>query len=95
VQSGLLNSAYSADSGHKQNRLYGFFHSDGNIWNLSEQMVDAGFYCLHCIDAQAEMDLYKLREVYGKRITFMRHIDLFAWSEDKIKLKIEQAVSFR
>ena len=88
----LIHPFYqSAVSMIKQNGLYAFFHSDGNIWNILEYILDAGFNCVHCVDSQAGMDLYKLKKVYGKKITLMGHIDLLAWDEKKIELEVEQA----
>jgi len=75
----------------KEHGLYAFFHSDGNICKILQHIVDAGFDCLHCIDAQAGIDLYKLREVYGGNIAFMGHVDILAWNEDRIRLEIERA----
>lgn len=81
----------SAVSLIRQNGLYTFFHSDGNILSILRCILDAGFDCFHCIDAQAGMDLHTLREVHRERITFMGHIDLFAWDEHRIILEIDKA----
>jgi uroporphyrinogen-III decarboxylase len=81
----------SAASTIKEKGFYAFFHSDGNIWNILGHLLDAEFDCLHCIDAQAGMDLHKLREVYADKIAFMGHIDLLAWDENRIELEVEQA----
>jgi uroporphyrinogen-III decarboxylase len=75
----------------KEHGLYTFFHSDGNICSILHHIVDAGFDCLHCIDAQAGMDLYELREVCGRDIAFMGHVDILAWNEDRIRFEIERA----
>lgn len=75
----------------KQHGLYAFFHSDGNIYKILQHIVNAGFDCLHCIDAQAGMDLYKLREACGGDMAFMGHLDILAWNDDKIKLEIKRA----
>ena len=53
--------------------------------------MDAGFDCFHCVDAQAGMDLNKMRETCGENIAFMGHVDILAWNENKICLEIEQA----
>lgn len=81
----------SAVSLIRQHGLYTFFHSDGNILNILKCVLDAGFDCFHCIDAQAGMDLHTLRKVYRGKINFMGHIDLFAWDEHRIKLEIDEA----
>jgi len=81
----------SAVSLIRNSGLYTFFHSDGNILSILRHIADAGFDCFHCIDAQAGMDLHTLREVSGERITFMGHIDLFAWDEHRIILEIDKA----
>ena len=81
----------SAVSLIKQSGLYAFFHSDGNILSFLKHIIDAGFDCFQCVDAQAGMDLHTLRDSYGERITFMGHIDLFAWDEHRIELEIGKA----
>lgn len=75
----------------KENGLYAFFHSDGNICDILEYIVSAGFHCFHCVDAQAGMDLNKLSEECGDKIAFMGHVDILAWSENRIGLEIERA----
>lgn len=75
----------------KQYGLYAFLHSDGNICNILQHIVDAGFDCLHCIDAQAGMDLYKLSEACRQNIAFMGHVDILAWNNNRIRLEIERA----
>jgi len=81
----------SAVSLIRQSGLTAFFHADGNVLSILRRMIDAGFDCFHCIDAQAGMDLHTLREIGDEKITFMGHIDLFAWDEQKIKLEIAKA----
>jgi len=75
----------------KEHGLYAFFHSDGNICDILEHIIDAGFDCFHCVDAQAGMDLNKLSEECGENIAFMGHVDILAWNEDRIDFEIERA----
>jgi uroporphyrinogen-III decarboxylase len=75
----------------KEHGLYAFFHSDGNICDILEHIMDAGFDCFHCVDAQAGMDLNKLSEECGENIAFMGHVDILAWNENRIDLEIERA----
>ena len=75
----------------KENGLYAFFHSDGNICDILENIVNAGFHCFHCVDAQAGMDLDELSEAYGEKIAFMGHVDILDWNENRIGHEIERA----
>ncbi len=75
----------------KEHGLYAFFHSDGNICEILKHIVDAGFDCFHCIDAQAGMDLDQLYEACRENIAFMGHVDILAWNENRIAVEIERA----
>lgn len=75
----------------KEHGLYAFFHSDGNICDILEHIMYAGFDCFHCVDAQAGMDLNKLSEECGENIAFMGHVDILAWNENRIDLEIKRA----
>lgn len=71
--------------------LYAFFHSDGNIRGIIPNLIEAGFDCLHPVDTRAGMNLFDLNEKFGRQISFMGHIDLLAWGEDRIAQEIRRA----
>ena len=72
----------------KASGLRTFFHSDGDMRKVIELLVKAGYDCLHPVDTQAGLDLYKLKEEFGERISFMGHIDIISWSKERIEKEI-------
>jgi uroporphyrinogen decarboxylase len=75
----------------KSHGLYTFFHSDGNTTEIIDGLIEAGYACIHPVDTQAGLDLYELKKKFGQQISFMGHIDLLAWNEDRIKQEIHRA----
>ncbi|HEY3277360.1 MAG TPA: uroporphyrinogen decarboxylase family protein [Syntrophorhabdaceae bacterium] len=71
--------------------LDAFFHCDGAIVQIIDSLIDAGYGCIHPVDAQAGMNLFRLREAYGDRISFMGHIDAVAWDAEKVEEEIRRA----
>ena len=51
------------------------FHSDGNIWPILDDIVDAGFWGLHPIDPKA-MGINEVKARYGDRLSLLGNIDL-------------------
>ena len=51
-------------------------HSCGYIAPLLPGMIEAGINCLQVIEVKAGMDLLKLHEQYGDKISFMGGIDV-------------------
>ena len=53
-------------------RAGGFFikHTDGNVWNILDDLVDAGIDGWHGIQLNIGMDLGKLKKEYGNKICF-------------------------
>ncbi|ACV63566.1 hypothetical protein Dtox_2801 [Desulfofarcimen acetoxidans DSM 771] len=45
-----------------------FFHSDGNTNDIIPDLIEIGFKGLHCIDQNANMDIFNLQSLYGKQI---------------------------
>lgn len=68
--------------------LYAFMHSDGDMRNAIDLIANAGYDCIHPVDAQAGLDLVALRDEFGKKITFMGHIDMHAWDKARIQKEI-------
>jgi uroporphyrinogen decarboxylase len=70
---------------------YAFFHSDGDIREIIPDLIEAGFDCLHPIDTRAGLNLFDLKKKFGRQMSFMGHIDLLAWNEDRIAQEIRRA----
>jgi hypothetical protein len=68
--------------------LYAFMHSDGNMRNAIDLIADAGYDCIHPVDAQAGLDLVALRDEFGGKIAFMGHIDMLGWDKTRIQNEI-------
>ncbi|MFQ5904351.1 MAG: uroporphyrinogen decarboxylase family protein, partial [Candidatus Binatia bacterium] len=51
------------------------YHSDGNLWEVMEDIVDAGFNALHPIEPKA-MDIKEVKEKFGHRLCLIGNIDL-------------------
>jgi len=68
-----------------------FFHSDGNIRGIIRFLIEAGYDCIHPVDAQAGMYLYEMKQNFGKEVSFMGHIDIAAWNPKRISAEIARA----
>ena len=56
---------------HAHTSWKSFMHSDGAMWRLLDDVVEAGFDILNPVQTSAaEMDPVRLKETYGDRITF-------------------------
>jgi uroporphyrinogen decarboxylase len=75
----------------KENGLFTFFHSDGEMRKVIEFLIKAGYDCIHPVDVQANLDPYSLREEFGQRVSFMGHIDIMAWEAERISSEIHRA----
>jgi uroporphyrinogen decarboxylase len=75
----------------KATGLYAFIHSDGDMGKVIDLIAEAGYDCLHPIDAQAGLDLPALQKEFGEKITFMGHIDILGWDETRISSEIKLA----
>lgn len=51
--------------------------SDGNMNDLIEPFLEAGVNCMHPFEPAANMDIVKIRERYGTRLSFYGGIDKF------------------
>ncbi len=52
-----------------------FFHSDGNLNAILDDIVELGFQGLHCLESGAGMDLADLKARYGERICLWGNLD--------------------
>jgi uroporphyrinogen decarboxylase len=50
-------------------------HSDGNIWALLDDAVDACFDGIHPVEAKA-MDIFDVKRAYGDRLALIGNVDL-------------------
>jgi uroporphyrinogen decarboxylase len=57
----------------RENNLYFFFHSDGVVWQLIEDFIDAGVDALHPIDPTC-MDILEVKKKYGDRLTLIGNV---------------------
>jgi uroporphyrinogen decarboxylase len=77
-------------------RLPIFFHSDGNLNAVMDDLVGIGFQGLHCLESGAGMDLASLKATYGKRICLWGNLDpqnLFLEEEsEELKKKVKQVI---
>lgn len=71
--------------------LRAFFHSDGDTRKVIELFIKAGYDCIHPVDAQAGLDVHDLRKAFGPTVCLMGHIDIMAWSEERIHAEIDRA----
>ena len=54
---------------------YHIKHSDGNIWKIIDDMIEAGIDVLHPIEPTANMDIGKVKEKYGNKICLAGNVD--------------------
>lgn len=51
------------------------FHCDGNVESILGMMLSAGIDAIHPVEPKAGMDVVRLRERYGDRLTFIGGLD--------------------
>lgn len=59
----------------EQNNVPFIKHSDGNLWNLLDMIVDTGIDALNPLEPRAKMDIGEVKEKYGERIALVGNID--------------------
>lgn len=73
-----------------------FKHSDGNMWPLMDQLVEAGFDGFHPIQPQC-MDIGKVKARYGDRLCLIGNIDcaflLPSGSEEEVEGAVAETIS--
>jgi len=61
---------------HKKNKVV-FFHSDGQIISIIEDLISIGFDALHPIDPNVtNLNIKDIKEEYGKRIAIFGNVDV-------------------
>lgn len=59
----------------KERGLPYIYHSDGNLWEVMEDIIDAGYNALHPIQPSC-MDIKEVKERYGDRLCLIGNINL-------------------
>ena len=75
----------------KAKGLFAFLHSDGDMRNVIDPLIEAGFDCIHPVDGQGGLDLYELKKEFEGRVSFMGHVDLMAWDKARIMREVDAA----
>jgi uroporphyrinogen decarboxylase len=70
-----------------------FFHSDGNLTLVLEDIVAAGFDGLQCIEALAGMEIGKLKQQYGHKLCLWGNLDPAELIESRSLRQLEHTVS--
>jgi len=60
---------------YHQNGVKVVYHSDGNIMEIIPDLIKAGIDGLNPIEKAAGMDIYKIKELYGEKITLVGGVD--------------------
>jgi uroporphyrinogen decarboxylase len=58
-----------------QNNFLLFFHSDGNLWQIIDDLIAIGFNAIHPIDPTS-MDIREVKEKLGEKIGIMGNVDV-------------------
>ena len=53
----------------EKNQMISFFHCCGNIWDIIEDFIDAGYRGYQSIQESAGMDTCRVKEMYGEQLT--------------------------
>jgi uroporphyrinogen-III decarboxylase len=75
----------------KEQGMFAFFHSDGDIRKIIGLLIQAEIDCIHPVDSQAGQDLHQLTKEFGQRVCFMGHIDPLTWSGERVQGEIDLA----
>jgi len=69
-----------------------FFHSDGNLNAVIDDLVDIGFQGLQCLESRAGMDLARLKATYGERTCLWGNLDPTDLFLERDSEELEQGV---
>ncbi len=67
------------------------YHTDGNVNQVIEHYIEAGFDCLQPLEAKAGMDLRCLAPRYGQRLAFFGNLDIMILATND-RARIDQEV---
>ncbi len=78
-----------ADFAH-ENGMKMIFHTDGNVNNVIDLYIEAGFDCLQPLEAKANLDIRRLCPKYGEQLSFFGNIDIMVMmTNDREKIEEE------
>jgi len=66
------------------------YHTDGDVNGVLDLYVEAGFDCLHPLEAKASMDIRKLCPKYGQRLAFFGNCDVMKYATNDLDLIEEE-----
>jgi len=70
-------------------------HACGNNWRIMDMLVDAGYDAYQAIQGSATMDIVKLKEQYGDRLTLWGGVNtetLVAGNEDDVREEVRHVI---
>lgn len=80
-----------------KNGMIPFFHCCGNIWDIMDDFIAAGYKGYQSIQASAGMDTRRLKEKYGKLLTLWTGIQcetLVAGSVDEVEKEVRDGLKY-
>jgi uroporphyrinogen decarboxylase len=78
-----------------QDGLPTILHSDGDVRPLIPSFLEAGFTCLHPLEAKAGLDVAELKARYGSRLICFGNIDVrrLAGTREEIEAEVQTKVT--
>ena len=76
----------------RDNNLYFFFHSDGVLWQVIDDLIEVGVNALHPIDPTC-MDIFEVKKKYGDKLTIIGNVSnelLMNGSEEDIRNRTKE-----
>ncbi len=71
-------------------------HTDGNIWQIFDLIVETGVDAIHPIDPLAGMDIGEAKAKYGNRVCIMGNVDcgnLLSWgTKEEVRVAVKDCV---
>jgi len=90
---GLVNVTRAAHEGG----AFVIKHTDGNVYKLLDMFVEAGVDAFHPSDPSAGMDIFKVKQKYGDRLTVVGGVDvgdpLSHWPVDRLVAEVRRQIS--
>ena len=87
LRQNVLPSAARQVQSFKALNLPVFFHSDGNLNDIMDDLVETGLDGRQCIESAAGMDLASVRERYGKRLCLWGNLDPICLTSSRTRAK--------
>jgi len=67
-------------------------HTDGNIWKIIDDIIDAGINAINPLEPIADMDIGKVKKKYGERVCLIGNIDCAMLLPMGTRIEVEEAV---